>query len=120
MSTVLFESAHRLKLLTHCIDCGRLSPDSDDVCNHCGSDTLEQVSHVGEIYSYTIVRQGEGSFVLALVELSGGPMVTGRIIGVDRELRIGLPVELIPAAQPCSGKGSGGLSFRRLGAKAVA
>jgi uncharacterized OB-fold protein len=53
--------------------------------------------HAGEIYSYTIVGQGAESFVLALVQLAGGRLVMGRIVGSPGELRIGLPVEFGPA-----------------------
>jgi len=119
MSTVLLERAHLHKLLTYCTDCGRLSYDDESVCRCSGSETLEHVSHVGEIYSYTTVHQSAGSFVLALVELSGGPLVTARIVGVDRELKIGLPVEFIPDAESVPSSRSGGLSFCPLGAKAV-
>src|ERR1700730_14503468 len=100
MSTVLLERssrAHLHKYLTYCADCGRLSNHNQDVCKCGESDTLEHVSHLGEIYSYTTVHQSAGSFVLALVQLSDGPLVTGRIVGIDRELKVGLPVEFMPA-----------------------
>jgi uncharacterized OB-fold protein len=122
MSTVLLERssrAHRHKYLTYCADCGRLSYDNEGVCKCGGNETLERVSHDGEIYSYTTVHQSAEPFVLALIKLSRGPLVTGRIIDVDRELKIGLPVEFMPDAEPLSSSGAGGLLFCPLGAKAV-
>ena len=118
MSTVLMERSSRAylhKYLTYCADCGRLCYDNEGLCKCGGSETLEHVSHVGEIYSYTTVHQSSGSFVLALVKLSGGPLVTGRIVGVDRELKVGLPVEFLPETEPLPGSESGGLSFCPLG-----
>jgi len=100
------------KPLTHCDECGRLSCEGDRACDRCGAEALERVSRIGEIYSYTTVNQSAGDFVLALVQLSGGPMVMGRIVGVDRELRIGSSVEFVPDPDPLLGSGAGGLCFR--------
>jgi uncharacterized OB-fold protein len=77
------------------------------------------VSHLGEIYSYTTVQHSAGPFVLALIRLSGGQLVTGRIESDDRELKVGLPVELIADARSSPGPEARGLSFCPLGAKAV-
>jgi uncharacterized OB-fold protein len=123
MSTVLLERSDRAylhKYLTYCADCGRLSYDNEGLCKCGGSETLEHVSHLGEIYSYTTVHQCAEPFVLALVRLSEGPLVTGRIVGIDRELKVGLPVEFMPDAEPLPGSESGGLSFCLLGANAAA
>jgi uncharacterized OB-fold protein len=116
VSTILLEQprrAHLFKPLTHCDECGRLSCEGDTACNRCGAEALERVSRIGEIYSYTTVNQSGGEyFVLALVQLSGGPMVMGRIVGVDRELKIGSSVEFVPDSDPLLGPRSGGLYFR--------
>ena len=106
--------------MTYCADCGRLSYGNEGVCKCGESEKLEHVSRVGEIYSYTTVHQSAGSFVLALVRLSDGPLVTGRIVDVDRELKIGLPVDFMPDAEPLPSSESGGLSFCLMGAATVA
>lgn len=97
MSAALLEHSpprtHVSRLLTRCRDCGRLSSAREDTCERCGGEALEQVSPVGEIYSYTTVRHATAPFVLALVHLSSGQLVTARIVATDHELRIGLPVE---------------------------
>jgi uncharacterized OB-fold protein len=90
---------HVSRLVTRCRDCGRLSNAREETCERCGGEALEQVSPVGEIYSYTTVRHSAAPFVLALVQLSSGQLVTARIIATDRELRIGLPVEFASGPQ---------------------
>lgn len=98
MSTALLEQPlvfHHVpasRYLNYCGDCGRLSCENEETCPRCGGGVLEQVSQTGEIYSYTTVHESDGSFVLALVQLSSGPLVTARIVDVDGESRIGLPV----------------------------
>ena len=80
MSTVLLERSSRApkhKYLTYCADCGRLSYDNEGLCKCGGNETPQRVSHDGEIYSYTTVHQGAEPFVLALIKLSRGPLVTG-------------------------------------------
>ena len=99
MSTVVLEHSSQPRVrtrrsLTLCGACGQLSCESGSHCQRCGANALEPVSRVGEIYSYTTVDAEAGSFVLALVELSGGKLVTARILDAPRELKIGLPVEL--------------------------
>jgi uncharacterized OB-fold protein len=84
---------HVARLVTRCRDCGRLANGREATCERCGGEALEQVSPVGEIYSYTTVRHATAPFVLALVQLSSGQLVTARIVATDRQLRIGLPVE---------------------------
>jgi len=114
-----FHHAELQRHLTHCGDCGRLSYENQVACRRCGGQSSQQVSPVGEIYSYTTVYDDGGNFVLALVQLSGGPRVTAQIVGVDRELKIGLPVRFTPAAQHSSGAGPGGLCFSPLETNSV-
>ena len=56
----------------------------------------------GEVYSFTVMRQGQGAYrdagpyVLAYVELEEGPRIMTNIVGADiRALTIGQPVEVV-------------------------
>jgi hypothetical protein len=84
--------------LLYCQDCGRLSNEALMVCPRCGGEALEQVSHAGEIYSYTTASSSRGDVRLALVQLCDGPLLMARISGTDRKLRIGMRVEFAPSA----------------------
>ncbi|HEX4144125.1 MAG TPA: OB-fold domain-containing protein [Pirellulales bacterium] len=122
MSTAVLEHSVRVahhRRLTHCPDCGRLSYENEDACQCGGDEKPYPVSRYGEIYSYTKVHHGAAPFVLALVRLAGGQLVTGRLLGIDREPKIGLPVELADTEQSSS-SGSNGISFCLRSAKAVA
>ena len=83
-------------------------------CYHCRSvhPGLEELSPVGQVYSYTTVRDRGGPFILALIDLASGHRVTGRIVDVGRELRIGMRVER--AAPAAADWRSEGLSFSPL------
>ena len=95
-----------------CEECGRLSADAEESCWRCGRDSLYPMSRFGEIFSYTTVFTEKEPFVLALVELPCGKLVTARIIDIRCDLRIGLPVEFRPATSRLSE--SGGLFFSPL------
>lgn len=115
MSTVLQES--RVSLPVHdalmlCNGCGRLSRDHEASCWRCGEDRPAAISHIGQVYSFTSVCTDGEPFVLALVELSCGRLVTARIIDAGQELKIGSPVEFHPEISQASQ--SGGLFFRPL------
>jgi uncharacterized OB-fold protein len=105
--------------LNYCDQCGRLSQESLQACVECGGEHFQRVSQAGTIYSYTNVRQSDGSFVLALVELTDGPLVMGRVVGVNRELRIGLPVQYMNLAEDGVESASRGVSFEPQGAHDV-
>lgn len=55
----------------------------------------------GEILSYTVVQEApdghddQAPYVLALVKLAEGPVVTAQITDVDGPLQIGDPVEMV-------------------------
>ena len=110
---------HVYKLLTLCGECGRLSGDGEAACERCGSDDSTLVSDVGTVYSYCVVREGTASSVLALVRLADGPLVMGRLIGVDRGLKIGMPVEFVFRPLSFAEGGSGGGVFSPAGVKLV-
>jgi uncharacterized OB-fold protein len=58
-------------------------------------------SGVGEVYSYTILQdapedfQSQSPYVLALVKLDEGPMVTAQLTDIDGEIAIGDRVEMV-------------------------
>ena len=110
-------SSNSKSSLNYCAQCGRLCEDNPDLCAECGGEHFQRVSQAGTIYSYTNVRQCNGSFVLALVQLTEGPLVMGRIVGVDRELRIGLAVQYMSLAQGGVESASRGVSFEPRGAQ---
>lgn len=101
--------------LSFCSHCGRLSCERTSICRRCADDALVSVSLIGEIYSYTVVKQQGEPFVLALVRLSNGSLVTARIVDVDRDLRIGLRVMFAPDVEAAR-KFPDGLFFTSLGA----
>ncbi len=92
-----------------CRRCGRSFSPKDGLCGRCRDEASELTSEVGEIYSYTVVGQGPQAFALALVRLSSGRLIMGRLVGSDRQLRIGLPVEFAPDVQ--EGPASAGAIF---------
>lgn len=91
-------------LLSQCDDCQALIWYPRAVCPECSSlrTSWRQVSGRGQIYSYTVNNRGEGPYagagpyVLAYVELDEGPrMMTNIVETGDRELAVGLPVEVV-------------------------
>ena len=112
-------SSNSRSILNYCDQCGRLSDETGEACVECGGEHFQRVSQAGTIYSYTSVRQSSGSFVLALVQLTDGPLVMGRVVGVDRELRIGLPVQYMSLAQGGAESAPRGVSFELRAAHAV-
>jgi len=97
--------------LNYCAECGRLSEENLRACADCGGEQFKRVPHVGTIYSYTTVRRSSGSFVLALVQLAEGRLVTGRVVGAGPELRIGLPVQFVRPEESGDDSGARGVSF---------
>lgn len=90
-------------LLPRCDACGfviwyprRFCP----ACHHHGVSWFE-ASGRGEIYSFTVVRRGQGvwrdvsPYVLAYVELEEGPRMLTNVAGVEPEaVRVGLAVRV--------------------------
>jgi uncharacterized OB-fold protein len=91
-------------LVKQCADCQRLIWYPRAICPECSSlrTSWLQVSGRGRIYSYTVNHRGEGPYqgcgpyVLAYVELDEGPrMMTNIVETDDRELAVGMPVEVV-------------------------
>jgi uncharacterized protein len=88
-----------------CEDCGQFRFPPAPTCYHCGkaSGKWEEISGKGRIYSWIVVNHpvdkrlaDEVPFVVALIELSEGPRVVGRLTGCGKdEIRAGLPVRAV-------------------------
>ena len=90
-----------------CPECGRKYFPPREVCPVCHRKSVGRMveftfSGRGRIYSHTTVHQVPADFafqrpyVIALVELEEGPMVTAQIVDVDPEdVHIGMPVEMV-------------------------
>ena len=94
-----------------CDDCGALIWYPRAQCPQCMSSSLtwERLSGLGQVYSFTVNRRGQGTyrgsppFVIAYVELDEGPRVMCHVVGVDVDaVRIGDRVRQArsPEAEP--------------------
>jgi uncharacterized OB-fold protein len=75
-----------------------------DVCPHCGGEARQQYafSGKGEIYSFTTISEAPAGyeenapFMVALVKLAEGPMVTAQLTDLgEKPVEIGMPVEMV-------------------------
>ena len=64
-----------------------------------------QFSGRGEVYSFTTIHAppegfgGQGPYIVALIRLAEGPLVTAQMTDVDADdVRIGMPVEMVTRA----------------------
>ncbi|NPV09238.1 MAG: Zn-ribbon domain-containing OB-fold protein [Anaerolineae bacterium] len=87
-----------------CLGCGRISPSLRPICPACQDDRMEEVelSGRGEVYSFAVMYKAPEGFeqdipyVVALVKLEEGPVITAQItdVAVD-DVRVGMPVESV-------------------------
>lgn len=91
-------------LLPRCRACGYVIWYPRGLCPSCASTDVEWVdaSGRGTIYSFTVIRRGEGAYreatpyVVAYVELDEGPRALTNVVDCDPEgLRIGQAVEVV-------------------------
>ncbi|HEY4887825.1 MAG TPA: Zn-ribbon domain-containing OB-fold protein [Candidatus Dormibacteraeota bacterium] len=90
-------------VLPRCDRCGRVIWFPRHFCPECGSSAVTwfEASGRGTIYSYTVVRQGEGAyagvtpFVIAYVELDEGPRVLTNLLGQPDSWSIGQSVRAV-------------------------
>src|SRR5277367_994800 len=91
-------------LLARCPACGAVIWYPRGLCPDCGSTSVEWVaaSGRGTVYSFTVVRRGEGRYreavpyVLAYVELDEGPRMLTNIVDCPTEdVRVGQSVEVV-------------------------
>ena len=71
------------------------------LCTECGSSDVEAFRFCGrgEVYSFSTIRQGPNGqvpYMVALVRLEEGPLVSSQLTGVDPDqVEIGMPVEMV-------------------------
>lgn len=86
-----------------CPHCGAAIFPPRDVCPECAKPAQDIFifSGKGEIYSYTVVLdppegfEDQKPYVVALVRLDEGPMVTTQITDLDGQPEIGMRVEMV-------------------------
>ncbi len=86
-----------------CPSCGVPIFPPRDVCPECSAEakTVLQFSGKGEVYSFTTIQDAPAGFeeqapyVLALVKLDEGPMITAQITDLDGPVEIGMRVEMV-------------------------
>jgi uncharacterized OB-fold protein len=75
-----------------------------DVCPHCGGEAKNAYafSGRGEVYSYTHMTDAPAGFentapyTVALIKLTEGPLITAQLTDLgDRQVEIGMPVEMV-------------------------
>lgn len=91
-------------MLPRCLRCRFVIWYPRQFCPECGHASVEwfEASGRGSIYSFTLVRRGEGAYretplyVLAFVELEEGPRVLTNIVACDpAQLQIGQAVSAV-------------------------
>jgi len=104
-SRAYWEGAGRGELvLQRCRACGTVQHRPRGLCVTCLSDSIEHfvASGLGEVYSYSIVRQNQMPdwrdvvpYVIAYVKLDEGPQLLTNIVGCDpRLVTIGMRVRV--------------------------
>ena len=88
-----------------CRECGELAIPPKEFCAACGKRAWDTVplDGSGTIASYTVIRvaprghTGETPYAVAVVQLSEGVSLLGRVVELPLEsLRVGLPVRFRP------------------------
>lgn len=83
-----------------CVACGALDPGPRELCAACGSpDLVEQaLPGTGSLVSWTIIRRaptrfkGQAPYRIAVVELTAGVRITGRLRGAPDDMQLGTPL----------------------------
>jgi uncharacterized OB-fold protein len=86
-----------------CSHCGAKIFPPRDACPECAKPAQEPYTFVGkgEVYSYTTVIDGpmgfeyQSPYVVALVKLDEGPMLTTQLTDLEGEPEIGMRVEMV-------------------------
>jgi len=86
-----------------CPACGHHIFPPRDVCPECTAEakTLFQFSGKGEVYSFTTIQDAPAGFeeqapyVLAIIKLDEGPMLTAQLTDLDGPVEIGMRVEMV-------------------------
>lgn len=86
-----------------CPHCGVFIFPPRDVCPECVKEarTQLQLSGKGEVFSYTVVQdppagfEEQAPYVLALIKLDEGPMLTAQLTDLEGIPEIGMRVEMV-------------------------
>jgi uncharacterized OB-fold protein len=86
-----------------CPSCGAFIFPPRDVCPDCAAEakTVFQLSGKGEVYSWTVVQDApegfeeQAPYVLAMIKLDEGPMVTAQLTDLDSAPEMGMRVEMV-------------------------
>ena len=86
-----------------CPNCGSAIFPPRDVCPECAAEAKVpyQLSGKGEVYSYTVIQDAPAGFedqapyVLAIVKLDEGPMLTAQLTDLEGAPEIGMRVEMV-------------------------
>jgi uncharacterized OB-fold protein len=89
-----------------CPACNALDPGPRLLCPRCGASGLlpQQVPGDGVLASWTVIRRpparfrGEGPYAIAVVDLTAGVRVTGRLSAIPEALQSGAPVAAVGQA----------------------
>ena len=83
-----------------CAACGALDPGPRELCAVCGSPDLveKSLAGTGSLVSWTIIRRaptrfkGQAPYPIAVVELTAGVRITGRLRGAPDAMQLGTPL----------------------------
>ena len=90
---------------TRCKGCKAYVAPPRPICLECGSKNIEwtSLSGKGELEAFTVIHipptalVEKAPYAVGIVKLEEGPMITGRLVGVDikkpEEIRVGMKVE---------------------------
>jgi uncharacterized protein len=87
-----------------CESCGAASFPPKGACPHCGSENKqpEAFSGRGELFSFSVIHnppagfEKQSPYLVALVRLAEGPMVTAQLTDVDEaDVYTGMPLEMV-------------------------
>ena len=86
-----------------CGGCGMLDPGPRELCSVCGMGEMQACTVPGEgrLVSWTVIRRpptkfkDEGAYAIAIVDLSSGLRVTGRLAAVPESIEPGAAVHAV-------------------------
>ena len=86
-----------------CPSCGQFIFPPRDICPECAAEakTEYMLSGKGEVFSYTVVQEPPAGFeeqapyILALIKLDEGPLLTAQLTDLDGAPEIGMRVEMV-------------------------
>ncbi len=108
LSRIWRETEYRYNLIGYkCKNCGNSYFPPRDICPKCHRESIGKMEKIkfsgnGEVISYTVVHDAPPSFkrqvpyVLALIKLSEGPVITAQIVDSGEEnIEIGTKVHMV-------------------------